>query len=174
LSSSFSSSSSPSLSRRESALLQRYEGQANRKGVNANFPLRSVKHAIKAIGGKIGADGVFSHPATPNLVMHRMTVKKLAPLILDAVRFKLASDLAVRSDKRDKNGKPGRLDFQSLQSHLDWDATLSFSARSSTLKKGGGLPKKGLRPLLLCSLVSKELVKGFIAFKNRCTLGCSR
>ena len=49
----------PELLSRISALLQKYDGQTKNRGVNANFPLRRFKEAIKAIGAKINAQGIF-------------------------------------------------------------------------------------------------------------------
>jgi hypothetical protein len=137
----------PELLGRISTLLRKYEGQNNMKGVNANFPLRRFKDAIKVLGAKISAAGVFSHPATPDLILHRMTVRELSPFIRDAVRFKLASDLATRSSKLDKNGKPGRRDFQTLSPHIDWDSTLSIFKEKINAEKGTGLTEERSKAL---------------------------
>ncbi len=83
-----------------------------------------------------------------------MTVKELAPFILDAFRFKLASNLAARFAKLNKNGKPGRRDFQTLSPHVDWDATLSFFREKSNEEKGRGLTEE--RSKALTSLLTES------------------
>ena len=105
-------------------IAQTYSDQGGRRGLRSNFPIRRLLDAVKVVGATISPYGTISHPATPNLVIHRLNVKEFVPFLREMARHRLVSNLATRSSKISR-GRPCRSDFASLTPLVDWPATLA-------------------------------------------------
>ncbi len=98
-----------------------------------------VLDAVRGLGGTLSSEGVFSHPAVPDVVLYHVNVKEFVPILREVVRYQLAVTLAWRSRKVTRTGRLQRSDFATLEPRIDWDATLSLVREAVDVDKGTGL-----------------------------------
>ena len=109
------------------------------RGARSNFPIRRLLGAVKVLGATLSGEGVFSHPAIPDVVLYHVNVKEFVPLLRDVTRYQLAANLAKRSRKVTRTGRVQRTDFSTLEPRIDWDATLSLIREPFDEEKQTGL-----------------------------------
>jgi hypothetical protein len=91
------------------------------------------------MGATLSDEGIFSHPAIPDVVLYHVNVKEFVPLLRDVTRHQLAANLARRSRKVTRTGRVQRTDFSTLDPRIDWDATLALIREPFDEQKQSGL-----------------------------------